>query len=174
LPCPHFSRWGRALPRRLRCKLPARCNARCVRTIVCEPASVHQSPNRPGIMMAMGAAQEAGALLARLLHRAQCRQSRAHKIADCLMGHRVWSPSRNVGPRSSPEPFRHFSTVAPCAYRRTRPKLIQSRVANTQKRDIQVNANCGYRLTLTLPIPFLMRVPDARRLGGNCGNSTVD
>lgn len=39
------------------------------------------------------AQQETGQLLARLPHHAHRRQSRAHQIADRLMG-RIWNPYR--------------------------------------------------------------------------------
>ena len=55
-----------------------------------KPAPVHQGPGRPVIMTAM-AQQKAGELLARLPQHAHRRQSRAHQIADRLMGW-VWNP----------------------------------------------------------------------------------
>ena len=63
-----------------------------------EPAPVHQGPGRPVIMTAM-AQQEAGELLARLPQHAHRRQSRAHQIADRLMGW-VRNPHRRQFARS--------------------------------------------------------------------------
>ncbi len=63
-----------------------------------EPAPVHQGPGRPVIMTAM-AQQKAGELLARLPQHAHRRQSRAHQIADRLMGW-VWNPHRRQFTRS--------------------------------------------------------------------------
>ena len=63
-----------------------------------EPAPVHQGPGRPVIMTAM-AQQKAGELLARLPQHAHRRQSRAHQIADRLMGW-IWNPHRRQFTRS--------------------------------------------------------------------------
>ena len=61
-----------------------------------EPAPVHQGPGRPVIMTAM-AQQKAGELLARLPQHAHRRQSRAHQIADRLMGW-VWNHTGDSSP----------------------------------------------------------------------------
>jgi hypothetical protein len=63
-----------------------------------QPATVHQRPGRPMVVMAM-AQQEAGELLTRLTQAAHRRQTGAHQIADRLVRlipdpDRVSSPAR--------------------------------------------------------------------------------
>src|ERR1700722_8269182 len=57
-----------------------------------QPATMQQRPGRTVVMMAV-AQQEAGQLLASLAQRTHRRQTRSHKIADCLMS-LIWNPDR--------------------------------------------------------------------------------
>src|SRR5271155_1611568 len=85
-------------PRRPRCNLPARCNVLRVRTTI-RRASAGASGSRPAGYNDGHGAAESRRVAGALPQHAHRRQSRAHQIADRLMGW-VWNPHRRQFTRS--------------------------------------------------------------------------